>query len=349
MEPKRNQVSLKYGFFYSRLVSFSCGLDYERHELIVGKVSFALTLIIPLGCMSPSTQNFALFSVNPRVLAHRYANTTAGREHLNATLVSGKTTLNGTTPRNGTVYTAYSPAFDADLLVLPNVYRVGMSGVCREYFNGSMSRCTKTFPQLLDLGTLIERDIQASILPNKTSDELQTFFNSLLRSEDQRVFQQRSLYASFIKASVGFTVLSLIVAPLGIAGITTAYIMKRDIYTTVAASVAIFDAFLVIIAAALWIAASVSYMSDLDAALGPAPSTDPTTFWGATQLYPLSLGLYLFAIAALAKLLVLPIVALITICLLLIVIVISVLIAWMILVCLCTCLADDDRVVYYYY
>jgi hypothetical protein len=58
--------------------------------------------------MSPPTQYFALFSVNPRILAYQY------------NLQLGNTT-NTTTSYNG-------KSLDADLVVLPDVYRIGMSG-----------------------------------------------------------------------------------------------------------------------------------------------------------------------------------------------------------------------------
>lgn len=66
--------------------------------------------------MSPSTQVFALFSVNPKILAHSY--------HLQLENTTS-------TPSN------YSrESLDEDLLVLPDVYRVGMSG--KLSFGGSV-------------------------------------------------------------------------------------------------------------------------------------------------------------------------------------------------------------------
>jgi hypothetical protein len=58
--------------------------------------------------MSPPTQYFALFSVNPRILAHQY------------NLQLGNTS-NATTSSNG-------KSLDTDFVVLPDVYRIGMSG-----------------------------------------------------------------------------------------------------------------------------------------------------------------------------------------------------------------------------
>jgi hypothetical protein len=58
--------------------------------------------------MSPPTQYFALFSVNPRVLASQYNS-------------QFENTTNTTTSYNG-------ESLDADFAVLPDVYRIGMSG-----------------------------------------------------------------------------------------------------------------------------------------------------------------------------------------------------------------------------
>jgi len=130
-------------------------------------VSFTLTLLVPLGGISPSTQAFALFSGNPKNLAEQYY---LQRE-------------------NSTNWTSSSrEAFDKDVLALPDVYRVGMSGtslwpcsstslpatiynliilsnapqdtsmltrligICRELSNETQKvRCTQSFSQTIDL------------------------------------------------------------------------------------------------------------------------------------------------------------------------------------------------------
>ncbi|EPE26346.1 hypothetical protein GLAREA_02258 [Glarea lozoyensis ATCC 20868] len=299
--------------------------------LFFATASWALTLVISVGCMSPSTKDFALFSFNPQKLAHQHANTTTGREHLNVTVfpfITQKVTYLYT---NATSNTTYSPAFDTAISVLPTVYRIGMSGVCRDYlvekdylgtngYQDGNTRCTRNFPQSLDLAAIIQSDIEASGISDAISDALLIFFTSM-RAND---------HASYIKASAAFTVLSLLLTPFDIAVIALLYNRRRDIYHTVAASIAIFDTVLVVIAATLWIVASFD-STELEFVTSSQSSVD-------TDLYPMSIGLYIFGAAAFTKLLVLPVVAIVAIIVLFFAVIIAIAVSCMIILCCLKCM-----------
>jgi hypothetical protein len=242
---------------------------------------------------------------------------------------------------NSTEIANYSAAFDDALSVLPDVYRFGMSGVCREYFHKTTSTCTKTFPQYLELGSIVELDLQASTLPNPLSDELQRFFNSLL--QDNNITQRKAQYTSYIQVSVAFTILSLIIASLGIIPVILIYRLAPNRYTILAAILAVFDALLVVTTATLWITASLSYTHDINLTLNSSLILVDSSSFNHAELFRTPRGLYLFALAAIAKLLVLPTVALITVCILGIVVVITGVIIWIVCVCLCTCLGNEPR------
>lgn len=75
-------------------------------------MAFGFAITMPLGCMSPPTRYFTFFAVNPQVLAHRY----------NARIenTTGKTLYDG-------------QRLDEDLVILPDVYRIGMSGLLQTF------------------------------------------------------------------------------------------------------------------------------------------------------------------------------------------------------------------------
>lgn len=123
------------------------------------------------------------------------------------------------------------------------------------------------------------------------------------------------------------------------------FMLKRPGYPTVAACLAIFDAVLIVLAAALWITASAQYTSAVESLAGGAINEN-RSFWGATDLFPLSLGLYLFLLAALAKLIVVPFMALIVLVLLFILIICAILfiyIVFILFLCLLAMCGGDEK------
>ena len=217
-------------------------------------------------------------------------------------------------------------------------------------------RCTRHFPQLLDLGAIIDEDLNKSNSSNSTTSHIRMFWSAFTHDGNQPIVQHKSQTAALVQASAGLTVTSLVIAPICLGIIILMFMLKRPRYTTVATCFALFDAALMVIAAALWITANVMYASDIQSALG-GQVAENTSFWGATDLFPLSLGLFLFAAAALAKVIVLPIMALICLILLLLFFVAAIILAWLMflaMVCLLSMFSACDngntttQTVYYY-
>jgi hypothetical protein len=194
-------------------------------------------------------------------------------------------------------------------------------------------RCTKHFPQLLNLEVLIAADINSSALPNSAAFHLQTFWDSFFENDKLSMVQNKNLYTSLIQASAGLTITSMVIAPICLGIIILMYMLKRPRYSTVATCFALFDAALMVTAATLWITASIKYSSDIESALG-GPPTNNTSFWGDTDVIPLSYGLFLFAGVAIFKVIVLPIMALICLILILLLIVAAIIMAWLMLLAL---------------
>lgn len=213
-------------------------------------------------------------------------------------------------------------------------------------------RCTRHFPQLLDLGAIIDEDLNKSNLSNSTTSPIRMFWSTFTHDGKQPIVQHQSQTTALVQASAGLTVTSLVIAPICLGIVILMFMLNRSRYTTLATCFALFDATLVVIAAALWITANVMYASDIQSALG-GQVAESTSFWGETDLFPLSLGLFLFAVAALAKVIVLPIMALICLFLLLLLVVAAIIFAWLMFLAMACLLAmfgacDDRRVVYYY-
>lgn len=214
--------------------------------------------------------------------------------------------------------------------------------MCREYFNTSEIRCTKTFPQILNLAAIVDADI--ATLPNTTASQLQSFWDNI--THDDKISQLENTAASFVKASTGLTITSLVLAPLFFAIITLMFMLKRPAYPTVAACLAIFDAVLIVLAAALWITASAQYTSAIESIAGGRIINESRSFWGATTLFPLSLGLYLFLLAALAKLIVVPFMALIVLVLLFILVICAILfiyVVFLLFLCILAMCGGDEK------
>lgn len=291
--------------------------------------------------MSPATKAFALFSVSPRILAVQY----------------------NTMIMNTTTQQHYDPGrLDADLVVLPDVYRIGMSGVfpilgpdmtvltsclgvCREFHDRGEVICTRQFPQPLDIVALIDTDIRKSDLQSSAASHLQEFFDSLTKNDKNRFVKNKSQYISFAKASAGLMITSLLIAPLGLGFVLFMYKFEKPGYTTVATCVALFDAALVLTASTLWITGSLKYSFDIMETIGSG-SMQTTSFWGATDVIPSSIGLFIFACAALLKLIVLPIMALICLIGFCFLIVLAAIMAWlmfMMVMCMLAMFASADN------
>lgn len=73
---------------------------------------------------------------------------------------------------------------------------------------------------------------------------------------------------SLIHVAAGLTVASLVVGPIGIAAAVAAYLLNHSSRKTIAIGIALFDASLMIVAAALWITASVRYAAAFETSLG---------------------------------------------------------------------------------
>ena len=217
-------------------------------------------------------------------------------------------------------------------------------------------RCTGHFPQMLDLGAIIDEDLNKSNSSTSTTSHIRMFWSAFTDDGNEPIVQHKSQTAALVQASAGLTVTSLVIAPICLGIIILMFMLKRPRYTTVATCFALFDAALMVTAAALWITASVMYASDIQSALG-GQVVENTSSGGATDLFPLSIGLFLFAGAALAKLIVLPIVALICLILLLLLFVAAIILAWLMFLAMACLFAmfgacDDGRTttqtVYYY-
>jgi hypothetical protein len=205
--------------------------------------------------------------------------------------------------------------------------------------------CTKYFPQLLDLGALINADIDKSDLQDSAASHLREFWDSFF-DEKQSMVRNKNQYSSFVQASAGLTITSLVTAPICLSIVLLMYMLKRAGYTTVATCFAIFDAVLMVAAAILWITASIKYSSDIQSALGGGPLADNNSFWGDTDVVPLSYGLFLFAGVAIAKLLVLPIMALLCLIFIFLLIIAAIIMAWLmflVLQCMFVMLAACDN------
>ncbi|KAG9233786.1 hypothetical protein BJ875DRAFT_496379 [Amylocarpus encephaloides] len=296
--------------------------------LTMAAISFGLTFTIPLGGMTPGTQSFAFFSINPKLLAQRYKSDSFGLRTFNGSSISNTT-----------------------FSVIPDVYKIGMSGVCREYRKTKDFQCTQKFPQLLDLGAIIMEDIQASNQSNtytsssSSISQMQSLFNSLFTDANTNLPQVQAQTTPMIKVSAALVILSLILAPSYLAAIILLYMLERPFYPKVATCFAIFDASLIITAAGLWLAASAKYTAALNSILEPSIlSPQPPSSWGS-DLYPVVIGVHLFASAALAKFIVLPILALVALVVLGFVVLASILLVWMILACLGACASDERKVV----
>lgn len=183
--------------------------------------------------------------------------------------------------------------------------------MCREVFNSSEIRCTKQFPQSLDLGSIIDADIRAAALPNSTASRLQTFWDSFTQNDTQGMLQNKNRRANFVQASAGLTITSLVVAPIGLCVVLLMYLLERPGYPIIATGLALLDAALMVPAATLWIFASAQYAADIESALG-GQTAGNAPFWNGTSQYPPSNGLAMFAGVALAKVVVLPVMALIS-------------------------------------
>jgi hypothetical protein len=197
--------------------------------------------------------------------------------------------------------------------------------------------------EMLDLGAIIDEDLDKSNSSNSTNSHIRMFWNSFTDNGEQPIVQHQSQTAAFVQASAGLTVTSLVIAPICLGIIILMFMLKRPRYTTVATCFALFDAVLMVIAAAPWITASLMYASDIQSALG-GQAAESNSFWN--DLFPLSIGLFLFAGAALVKVIVLPIMAVICLILLLLFVVAMIIFAWLIflaIACLFAMFATDDR------
>ena len=121
--------------------------------------------------------------------------------------------------------------------------------MCREFSNGSEIRCTKQFPQHLDLGAIIETDVRDANLTNTTSSHLLTFWSSFFQNET--MLQNMDSRTSFVQVAAGLTISSLVIAPIGFGIALLLYKLDRPSYTTVATCYALLDAALIVAAAVL--------------------------------------------------------------------------------------------------
>lgn len=286
----------------------------------VAIVAFGVSLLMPIGCMSPATHSFALFSINPQVLAFRY----------NAMV------------QNTTNVQLYDEGkLKEDLSTLPDIYRFGMSGVCREFTDKNEVHCTNKFIHPLDLDAVIKQDIEKASMPNVTAISLQSFWDSWGRNMTDNTSASKAHRESLIHAAAGLTVTSLVAGPIGIAAAVAAYLLNHSSRKTIAIGIALFDASLMVAAAALWIAASMQYAAAFETTLGGQTISNQPV-WNNTPQYPSSYGLVLFACAALAKLCVLPILALFFLVVLPIMLVavalISIWLAFLFMQCLSKCM-----------
>lgn len=158
--------------------------------------------------------------------------------------------------------------------------------------------------------------------------------------------QHHARTKAFTQASAGLTITSLVIAPIGLSIVLLLFMTDRPSYSTVAKCVALLDAALMVLAAALWTSASVMYAVDIRSAVGNTLAGH-TSFWGTNDLFPPSIGLSIFASAAFAKLIVLPVLAfacLIIFLLFLASAVVMAVLAWMALACvLAMCGACSDN------
>src|SRR5271155_5758512 len=111
-------------------------------------------------------------------------------------------------------------------------------------------RCTKHFPQMLDLGAIIDEDLNKSNSSNSTNSHIRMFWSSFTDNGEQPIVQRKIQTAAFVQASAGLTVTSLVIAPICLGIIILMFMLKRPRYTTVATCFALFDAALMVIAAA---------------------------------------------------------------------------------------------------
>jgi hypothetical protein len=208
-------------------------------------------------------------------------------------------------------------------------------------------RCTRHFPQILDLGAIIDEDLNKSNSSNSTTSDIRMFWSSFTHNDKQPIVQHKSQTAAFVQVSAGLTITSLVIAPIYLGIVILMFMLERPRYTTVATCFALFDAALMVTATTLWTTASAMYASDIQSALG-GQAAENTSFWGATDLFPLSIGLFLFSAVALAKVIVLPIMALICLLLLLLLFVAAIILAWLMFLAMVCLLAmfgvcDDGK------
>ncbi|OCL03156.1 hypothetical protein AOQ84DRAFT_381906 [Glonium stellatum] len=283
-------------------------------------VAFSLSLLMPIGCMSPATNTFALFSINPHVLAFRY----------NA-MVKNMT--------NTHLYD--EERLKDDLRALPDVYRFGISGVCKEFTGNKEVHCTNRFIHSLDIDAVIKQDIAKASLSNATATNLQLFWDLWAHNMTENTSASKAHRDSLIHAAAGLTVTSLVIGPIGLVVAIAAYLLSHSSRKTIAIGIALFDASLMVTAAALWTTASAQYAAAFETSLGgQTVSNQPV--WNSTPQYPSSYGLLLFACAALAKLCVLPIFALLFLVvlpiMLVVVALISIWFAFLLMKCLSNCM-----------
>lgn len=200
--------------------------------------------------------------------------------------------------------------------------------MCREFFNSSEIRCTKQFPQILDLGVIIDSDLREASLPNSTASRLQAFWDSFTQDENQSMVQNKNRRAVFVQASTGLTITSLVIAPLGLSIVILMEMLKRQGYLTVATCFALLDAALMVAAATLFIFASAQYAADIESALG-GQWVGNMPYWNGSAQYPPSYGLVMFAAVAVAKIVVLPIMALISLIVLFLFVIFTIITIWL--------------------
>lgn len=157
--------------------------------------------------------------------------------------------------------------------------------------------------------------------------------------------------SAFSEASAALTLTSLILAPLGLGTIVLLYMTNRPRCTTVATCLGLLNAILVVVAASLWIVASLIYAADVQ--IGVLGRDEMLQGVGAAVRVEPSV-LILFAVAAFTKIIVLPVMTFICLIVLLICITISVfgavvgaVLLGMALACVlaCCCCAGDDKTI----
>jgi hypothetical protein len=211
------------------------------------------------------------------------------------------------------------------------------SGVCRE-FNQSGIRCTKQFPQSLDLKAIIDEDIAQASLPNSTASQLQRFWDSWGENSTENSADARNRRESLVHASAGLTVTSLVIAPIGLCVILFMYTRELHAYVTIATCISLFDAALMVAAATLWIVASAQYAADMETTLG-GQTVANAPYWDGNPQYPPSYGLVILAGVAVAKIVVLPVLALILIIALFFLAILTIVLAVIAFTCILGCLA----------